>query len=245
MLRVARIMKCLTSSKAAALDAELMAPAGGFSIDQLMELAGLSVAQAVYKYDKSLAQGKQVLVLVGPGNNGGDGLVAARHLCHLGAKPVVYYPKRTDRPLFNGLVTQLQNLDIKFLDHVNKSTFDSSAHVIDSLFGFSFKPPIREPFPKVIELLKETKTPTTSVDIPSSWDVDRGPLDDNAFQPSSLVSLTAPKGASRHLLPSTRHFLGGRFVSKHIADKYDLEVPAYEGLDHIVELTQNHKDAQI
>ena len=49
----------------------------GFSVDQLMELAGLSVASAlVDAYPKS----KRVLIVAGPGNNGGDGLVAARHL---------------------------------------------------------------------------------------------------------------------------------------------------------------------
>jgi NAD(P)H-hydrate repair Nnr-like enzyme with NAD(P)H-hydrate epimerase domain len=60
-----------------------MNPSHGFSIDQLMELAGLSVAASladVYPPDTLL----RVLVLAGPGNNGGDGLVAARHLAHWG-----------------------------------------------------------------------------------------------------------------------------------------------------------------
>ena len=53
----------------------------GFSVDQLMELAGLSVACAVAA---EAAAPARVLVLAGPGNNGGDGLVAARHLHHFG-----------------------------------------------------------------------------------------------------------------------------------------------------------------
>ena len=56
-----------------------------FSVSQLMELAGLSCAQAVsHCYP---ASGQSVLVLCGPGNNGGDGLVMARHLQLLGYKP--------------------------------------------------------------------------------------------------------------------------------------------------------------
>ena len=54
----------------------------GFSIDLLMELAGQSVAHAIYHANQTYHNNnlKKYLFLVGPGNNGGDGLVAARHL---------------------------------------------------------------------------------------------------------------------------------------------------------------------
>lgn len=71
---------CSKQDEAVALDQDLMGPLG-FSVDQLMELAGLSVACAVSAERTAPAK---VLVLAGPGNNGGDGLVAARHLHHFG-----------------------------------------------------------------------------------------------------------------------------------------------------------------
>lgn len=61
------------------IDEELMNAAGAFSLDQLMELAGLACAQTLAKvYSKE--KFPRVLVCCGPGNQGGDGLVAARHL---------------------------------------------------------------------------------------------------------------------------------------------------------------------
>ncbi|KAG7103784.1 hypothetical protein HYQ46_001449 [Verticillium longisporum] len=65
-------LKTLGAKAAAALDKDLMS-AGAFSIDQLMELAGLSVSQAVYKVHPP-SKGRNILVACGPGNNGGDGL---------------------------------------------------------------------------------------------------------------------------------------------------------------------------
>lgn len=79
----------LGAAAAAAIDAELMA-SPGFSLDQLMELAGLSVAAALHD---AFPARRRVLVVAGPGNNGGDGLVAARHLFHFGYSPTVLYPR--------------------------------------------------------------------------------------------------------------------------------------------------------
>jgi NAD(P)H-hydrate epimerase len=84
----------LNAADSAALDADLMA-SPGFSIDQLMELAGLAVATATLEH---MSAAGRVLVLCGPGNNGGDGLVAARHLKHFGCTPVVYYPRTGSSP---------------------------------------------------------------------------------------------------------------------------------------------------
>ncbi len=71
-------MKFLSASEASALDNELFTDYK-YSVDQLMELAGLSCAHSIAKCFKA-DDFKRVLVCCGPGNNGGDGLVAARHL---------------------------------------------------------------------------------------------------------------------------------------------------------------------
>ena len=72
-------MKYLTQDEAQKIDQELFNEYS-FSVDQLMELAGLSVAVALTKAYPRGPSYPNVLVCSGPGNNGGDGLVAARHL---------------------------------------------------------------------------------------------------------------------------------------------------------------------
>ncbi|ODV92906.1 hypothetical protein CANCADRAFT_30917 [Tortispora caseinolytica NRRL Y-17796] len=206
-----------------------------------MELAGLSVACAIRRcYPPSDYKG--VLIAAGPGNNGGDGLVCARHLYLFGYSPVIYYPKRSGSDLYHRLVKQLENFDIKFTEEPEKEIADGKVdQIVDALFGFSFKPPIRDPFRFTIELFESSKLPITSVDIPSSWDVNNGPPSEGElgsnFHPSVLVSLTAPKPASEYF--KGRHFLGGRFISPKLAKEWGFTVPNYEGSDQIVEYTDS------
>ncbi|KAI1421776.1 YjeF N-terminal domain-containing protein [Xylaria sp. FL1777] len=224
----------LSAKAAAALDQELMST-GAFSIDQLMELAGLSVSQVVY-HVHPLSKGRRILVACGPGNNGGDGLVAARHLRQYGYQPSVYYPKRSKNDLYQRLAKQLEDLEVAFVDDFT-SAIQSADHVVDAVFGFSFSGEVREPFPAVIKALEETKLPVTSVDAPSSWDIETGPPQSGTgskFNPAYLVSLTAPKPLVQHF--RGRHFIGGRFVSPAIAKKYDFEIPSYQGMDQFVEV---------
>ncbi len=71
---------------------EKAADAGGLSFEQMMENAGMRVAEAIDVC--AGADAARVLVLVGPGNNGGDGLVVARHLLDMGATVHIYVWKR-------------------------------------------------------------------------------------------------------------------------------------------------------
>jgi|SRR5688572_18078763 NAD(P)H-hydrate epimerase len=90
---------------------------------------------------------------------------------------------------------------------------------IDPGSGFSFSGEVREPFPAVIQALEDTKLSVTSVDAPSSWNIEDGPPKSglgSSFMPTTLVSLTAPKPLVKHF--QGRHFIGGRSVPKTFAD---------------------------
>lgn len=84
--------------------------------------------------------------------------------------------------------------------------------VLDAIFGFSFKPPVRAPFDAALPLIARANLPIVSVDIPSGWDVERGDADGLGLHPDVLVSLTAPKAGVKQF--AGRHFLGGRFVPR-------------------------------
>ncbi|XP_047323650.1 pyridoxine/pyridoxamine 5'-phosphate oxidase 1, chloroplastic [Impatiens glandulifera] len=236
-LQMSDSISYLSQREAAEIDEILMGPLG-FSVDQLMELAGLSVATAIAQVYESITHNR-VLVICGPGNNGGDGLVAARHLHHFGFKPYVCYPKRTPKPLYDGLVTQLESLSIPFLSAEDLSIDLSKDYdiVVDAMFGFSFHGKPRPPFDDLIQRLSRVeKSPfIVSIDIPSGWHVEEGDINDDGIKPDMLVSLTAPKMGTKKFCGS-HHFLGGRFVPPSIEEKYNLQLPPYPGTSMCVRI---------
>ncbi|GAP86706.2 putative protein [Rosellinia necatrix] len=141
----------------------------------------------------------------------------------------------------------LKTVSAKAAAALDRELMSTGAFSIDQLMelaglsvsqvGFSFSGEVREPFPVVIQALEETKLPVTSVDAPSSWDIETGPPRSglgSKFSPTYLVSLTAPKPLVQHF--EGRHFVGGRFLSPAMAKKYDLEIPNYQGIDQFVEV---------
>ena len=168
-----------------------------------------------------------------PGNNGGDGLVAARHLVHFGFDATIVYPKRSTKTHFINLVKQCEDMRIPILDEINNVQDDDQQRyyiIVDAIFGFSFHGTApREPFASAItnmvELQKEQGSTLVSVDVPSGWDVDGGDLTGTSFSPDVLISLTAPKLSAKKF--KGRHFVGGRFLPPAIAEKYNIRVSAF------------------
>ena len=231
----------LSAKDAAALDVELM-QSPGFSLEQLMELAGLSVAEAVYKVvEKKLNEGVKIILVCGPGNNGGDGLVAARHLTHFGLECIVVYPKRSKKEHFVNLVRQCEDLNIPIYDKMPNNWFDAAnTFIVDAVFGFSFNGEPREPFKSILETIATyiDQVPVISVDVPSGWDVNDGITSADKtyiFTPQVLISLTTPKLCSRDFVG--RHFVGGRFLPNKLASKYGIRMPPYPGTSQVMEIT--------
>ncbi|XP_006861660.1 PREDICTED: NAD(P)H-hydrate epimerase [Chrysochloris asiatica] len=231
-------VKYLSQEEAQAVDQELFNEYQ-FSVDQLMELAGLSCATAIAKAYPPTSMSRSpptVLIICGPGNNGGDGLVCARHLKLFGYQPTIYYPKRPNKPLFTALVTQCQKMDIPFLGEMPLEPMQIDELyelVVDAIFGFSFKGDVREPFRSILKVLSGITVPIASIDIPSGWDVEKG--NSEGLQPDLLISLTAPKKSAAQFT-GRYHYLGGRFVPPALEKKYQLNLPSYPDTECVYRL---------
>lgn len=241
-------IKYLTQIEATNLDAELFSDYA-FSVDQLMELAGLSVATAIAKSYPSTKYDKPI-ICCGPGNNGGDGLVCARHLSLFGYSPIVICPKPGRVQLYQNLMKQCEKFEITTFNQVPSGSLSSLGDLmIDAVFGFSYKPPNRSnEFAKLLNSMHRASKdiPLISIDIPSGWNVENGDKDLEkeqldideelklpSLKPECLVSLTAPKLCARYFT-GKHHYLGGRFVPKSIREKYGLNLPDYPGTDGVM-----------
>jgi len=164
-----------------------------------------------------------------------------------GYDPTVYMPKPGSKDIYKRLQKQCTNCDIKTISSLEELKTalkpENTSCILDAIFGFSFHPPVRAPFDEVLPLLNESKLPIVSVDIPSGWDVEKGPIKltnnngqtvNSGVDASVLISLTAPKAGVKAF--KGRHFLGGRFVPKFLERKYELNLPEYPESAQIVEL---------
>jgi hydroxyethylthiazole kinase-like uncharacterized protein yjeF len=145
--------------------AEEAAIAAGSSVEQLMEHAGAGLAEAAYRFAGPLS----ALILCGPGNNGGDGYVAARHLAERGVavRIVALAEPRSDaakraRACWKGDVEAL--------------TVDTRAAplVIDAVFGTGLKKPLEERVVRALERLCTQAVVRVACDLPSGVDSDSG-----------------------------------------------------------------------
>src|SRR3990172_11965365 len=136
----------------------------GVPVLQLMENAGLAVAQEAWLLLGELAE-RRIVVLAGPGNNGGDGLVAARHLKEWGAEVSVYLLKARgeDDTVFAAVVER--EVPIAVADEDAKSAFARLEEmlagadlVIDALLGTGAAPPIQGNAAAVLDRLRSARS---------------------------------------------------------------------------------------
>jgi len=177
--------------------AEQKAIDGGVSVKQLMERAGAALAEAAYRF----AGPKPTLILCGPGNNGGDGYVAARHLAERGVpvQVAMLTEPRSEaakwaRSQWNGTTEQLG------------PRTEAGEVLIDALFGTGLKHGLEDAAVEHFFGLAEQSATTIACDLPSGADSNSGA----ELSPLPNFDLTVTFGALKpaHRLAPAMHRCG-------------------------------------
>jgi len=174
----------------------------GISTDTLMDNAGLEVAEEV-KRILGGADGRHILFLVGPGNNGGDGLVAARHLHDWGARVTVcLLGRRGDDDPNLKLVRERDISCVEAAKDEGLSQFSDSLAsadaVVDALFGTGTARPFSGNILSVLDRVNKAKKKSPrrrimALDLPSGLNADSGAVDPATPYADYTITLGCPK----------------------------------------------------
>jgi len=154
----------------------------------LMENAGKKVAEIIK--EKIKVKNKNILVVAYHGNNGGDGFVAARHLCEHAEVDVLFVgdeSKFSEETKAN--YKRIENNDrIQFLslDIIDFSDYDI---IIDAIFGTGVREKINDPLATLITKLSGSKAFKISIDVPSGVNPDTGEKLNVFFKPDLIIAL--------------------------------------------------------
>jgi ADP-dependent NAD(P)H-hydrate dehydratase / NAD(P)H-hydrate epimerase len=200
-------MKLVTAAQMREIEAAAFA--AGVAPEALMETAGRGVALAVATRLGGAAA-ERISVLVGPGNNGGDGLVAARVLYDMGAEVRVYLlaPRPDDDANFRA-IRERNEIDVIDLDEatVDSELAPDMQHadaIVDAVLGIGRARPLEGVFAAALDCLKQHRGLLLAVDLPSGLDADTGAVDPHC--PAADATLTF--GYSKlglHLLPGAAY----------------------------------------
>ena len=164
----------------------------------LMENAGRGMAELLLSFG---ARGP-VVVCCGPGNNGGDGFVIARHL-DIASVPVRVLlfgaPERLPGDAaVNYRILSKSGVPLNvYRDGLDEGTLtaelDGAEWVVDALFGSGLKGPLRPPFDRVVTAIKAGRGRVFAVDIPSGLDCDTGKPMGPTVRAQHTATVVAPK----------------------------------------------------
>jgi NAD(P)H-hydrate epimerase len=201
------VAKIVTVEEMIAIEKE--ADAAGLTYDQMMENAGKSVADHILVRWSDIDK-CQILVLVGPGNNGGDGLVAGYYLSQAGAKVSYYLLK--DRSTDDENFKRVQEAQAQIATYPKDKSFttlnaliETSDIIVDGVLGTGFKLPLQETAARLLGEVKQSLTQiegglrVVAIDCPSGMDCNSGEAASECIHADLTVTLAATKiGLLKH-----------------------------------------------
>ena len=189
--------------------ADHKAQALGYPQERLMEHAGTAVAAAVHALATDLDRWGTgpIVILCGPGNNGGDGYVAARRLALAGGRVIVGVVAKESRP--TGAVaarkwdriardTGIDKVHLPVARDVAMfgKGIDKAAVVVDALLGTGVRGVLRDPIRAAVEIIERARAagvPIVAVDTPTAVDLSSGEPSDPAVRADLTVTFHRPK----------------------------------------------------
>jgi ADP-dependent NAD(P)H-hydrate dehydratase / NAD(P)H-hydrate epimerase len=181
--------------------ADTLAVASGVAGATLMENAGRAVAEEVAR---RFPDHDSVVVLCGPGNNGGDGFVAARYLTEKGYKVRLGFDGDEARLPADAAAMAQRFAGTR--EPLGKGLLDQADIVVDALFGAGLTRPIEGKLAKLIEAVNASKLPVIAVDVPSGIDGTTGEVRGIAVRATATVTFFRLKPG--HLLLPGRIYCG-------------------------------------
>ncbi len=190
---------CALLDRARTSEADRRAVAAGTSIEQLMLRAGDAVAgQIQERWDA-----RPVVVLCGPGNNGGDGLVVARRLAERG------WPVRVallgTRERLGGAARRQADRWHGPIEAIGPHSLDGAALVVDALFGAGLSRALEGPALETLAAAHGRGVPIVAVDVPSGVDGDTG---EDLGAAAAVLTVTFVRKKPGHLLLPGRRLCG-------------------------------------
>lgn len=187
-------MKVVSPQQMANMEAQ--AYKDGSSEWDFMEEAGSGVALVVNEYVERYGFDKQVLLLCGKGNNGGDAYVTGIHLLHLDYSVQAYQLE----PLENCSKLCQENAErflkegghIKNINSAEEMALPLDGIIVDGIFGTGFKGEVQEPHASIIEHVNRSGIPIISIDIPSGLNGETG-VAETAILAIETAFLSYPK----------------------------------------------------
>jgi len=176
----------------------LMINSYGITLIQMMENAGRNLALLAKQMLGDDIVNRKICVIAGNGNNGGGGLVAARHLSNWGAEVTILMatPSVAFKPIAAQQLEIVRHLPISVVFADNQAEYIdwcSCQLVIDAIFGYGLN---RSPEGTVADIIKTINTidcPVLSLDTPSGLDTSNGHISDTLVRADATLTLALPK----------------------------------------------------
>jgi NAD(P)H-hydrate epimerase len=174
----------------------------GITLLQMMEQAGSHLAEVVRLELGGDLIGRNVVVAVGPGNNAGGGLVAARHLANRGARVRVVLARpalRMTEAARHGLATLIAmgtsccvaTYDLS--DEELEGALARADIVVDAILGYNVRGTPRGEVERLIGFVVRSGRPVVSLDVPSGMDPDTGEAPGMTVTAVATLALALPK----------------------------------------------------